>query len=114
MFLCSFSNCCGSAKLSSRSKTVSLSKGGNASQSSWYELLPENEGFRDSRGLPGEDALNCGVLLPSGGDESVEDGTRVTSGERLLVSNVASGFEPGIGIGSDISKIVCGGVRGLS
>jgi hypothetical protein len=52
--------------------------------------------------------------MPSGGDEPVEDGTRVISGERLFVSNPASDFEPGIGIGSDISRIVCGGVRGLS
>lgn len=57
-----------------------------------------------------------GVLLPSGGDEPVEDGTRDMSGERLLVSHIVSDFDFkfGIGIGSDISRIVCGGVRGLS
>lgn len=38
--------------LSSRSKIVSLSSGGNDSQSSWYELLFEKEPLRDS--LPGE------------------------------------------------------------
>ena len=106
MFLCNFSNCCGRAKLSKISKTVSLSKGGNASQSSWYELLPENEGFRDSRGVPGDDAVITGVLLPSGGDEEVEDGTRDISGDRLLASSAGSDFEFGIGIGSDISKMV--------
>jgi len=46
-----------------------LSRGGKASQSSWYELLPENDGFRDSLGEPGIEAVNVGVLLPSGGVE---------------------------------------------
>lgn len=58
--------------------------------------------------------MKTGVLLPSGGDEPVDDGTRDISSERLLASNAGSDFVLGIGIGSDISRIVCGGVRGLS
>jgi hypothetical protein len=108
-FLCSFSNCCGRAKLSRRSKTVSLSNGGNASQSSWYELLPEKDGFRESRGLLGIDADRIGVLVPSGGEELLVEvfvGTRLICGDKLWPSTAGSGFEPGIGIGSVISKSV--------
>lgn len=98
--------------MSSRSKTVSRSSGGNASQSSWYELLPENDGFRDNRGLPGLEAEKIGVLSPSGGDELVEDAPemplRRISGDKFPLSIACSSFAfaPGIGIGSDISRIV--------
>lgn len=94
---------------------VNLSRGGNASQSSWYELLPENDPFRDNRGprygLPGFDASSKGVLLPSGGEdpvEGIEPPARESSGERLLGSGSFAGsdFAPGIGIGSDISDSV--------
>ena len=108
IFLCSFSSCWGNAKLSNRSNTVSLSKGGNASQSSWYELLPEKDGLRDSRGLPGFEEVESGVLLPSGGVDPFEelDWTRVISGDKLLTSKTGSCYGDGIGIGSDISDSV--------
>ena len=88
---------------------MSLSNGGNASQSSWYELLPEKDGLRDSRGLPGFEAVKTGVLIPSGGDDAVEEVfvvVRVISGDRPPTSAACSGFEPGIGIGSVISNMV--------
>lgn len=61
--------------------------------------------------MPGVDAVNTGVLLPSGGDDAVEDPpdkTRVISGARLDESTSFFDFEPGIGIGigSDISNKV--------
>ncbi len=93
--------------MSNKSKTVSLSKGGNASQSSWYELLPENEGFRESLGLLDAEALRIGVLLPSRGDELSEDGARDISGERLWGSRLPDfDFGDGMFMGSDISKMV--------
>lgn len=93
--------------MSSRSKTVSLSRGGKASQSSWYELLPENDGFRESRGLPGVEADKIGVLLPSGGEDPVEEAcVRDISGDSLPLSPGCPEVAPGIGIGSDISNIV--------
>ena len=64
-----------------------LSKGVNASQSSAYELLPENDGFRDNRGLPGFEGVRTGVLIPSGGDVPVEEVrvvARDISGDKLL------------------------------
>ena len=87
---------------------MSLSKGGKASQSSWYELLPENDGFRDSLGLPGVEAVKLGVLLPSGSVDPFEevDWTRVISGDRLLLSKTGSCLGEGIGIGSVISDNV--------
>jgi hypothetical protein len=68
---------------------VSLSNGGNASQSSWYELLPEKDGLRDNLGLPGVEAVRIGVLMPSGGDVPVEElcgVDRDISGDKLLGS----------------------------
>jgi hypothetical protein len=89
---------------------VSLSNGGKASQSSWYELLPENDGFRDNLGLLGVEAVRTGVLTPSGGDDPVEvlrgGVDRDTSGDKLFRSAASSDFAPGMGMGSDISKIV--------
>lgn len=46
--LWSFSSCSGRAKLSRRSSTESRSRGGKGSRSSWYELLPEKDGLRES------------------------------------------------------------------
>jgi len=75
--------------------------------------LPEKEGFRESLGVPCVEAVKVGVLLPSGGDELVEeppDRTRLISGARFALSMADSEFEFGIGIGSDISNIVRRGV----
>lgn len=49
------------------SKTVSLSSGGKVSQSSWYELLFENEGLRDNApGLGGtEESASLGTASGS-------------------------------------------------
>jgi hypothetical protein len=49
-----------------------------------------------------------GDLLPSGGEDPAEDtaAAREISGERLFGSIAGSGFEPGMGIGSDISDNV--------
>jgi hypothetical protein len=50
-----------------------------------------------------------GVLLPSGGEEDVEEacaGWRESSGDKLFESIAGSDFELGISIGSDISSIV--------
>jgi hypothetical protein len=108
IFLCNFSSFWGKAKLSSRSKTVSLSRGGKASQSSWYELLPEKDGLRESRGLFGVEIDARGVELPPGGEEPVDEvlaGTLFISGEIVLFSTADSALEPGMGMGSDISKM---------
>jgi hypothetical protein len=49
---CHFSSFC-KARLSRRSNTVGRSSGGHVSQSSWYELLFENDGLRDNPRDPG-------------------------------------------------------------
>src|SRR6478609_603035 len=73
MPFCSFSSCCGNAKLSRRSRTDKRSRGG-PSQSSWLELLPENDGF-----------LECieplGVVAPRTGVSSKAESVGASFGE---------------------------------
>jgi len=59
-------------------------------------------------GLPGIVGSNTGVLLPSGGEELIDDAPLIggISGERLLGSRAGSPDPFGMGIGSDISEMV--------
>lgn len=102
---CHFSSRCGRARLSSKSKTVIRSRGGNNSQSSWYELLFENEGFRDMKpGVGGNESE--GVLTPGGVKAPTESDDLLesllgSSGERVGSTREAV---VGISMGSDILR----------
>jgi len=99
--------------LSSISKTVRRSKGGNASQSSWKELLPENEGVLvncgPSRGLDGDEENILGVFMEPGGvtssaedrDSFVED-RDISDAERVLWPTSGSSEDFGMFIVSDM------------
>src|SRR5271154_3747538 len=59
--VCHFSSFEGSARLSKMSKKVSFSIGGNVSQSSWYELLMNDEFRECSFGVLGVEGWELGV-----------------------------------------------------
>lgn len=64
---------------------MSLSKGGSESQSSWYELLPEKDEFRESLGLFGVVALRVGVSTStSSGHDELRREVASCSGAREL------------------------------
>ena len=86
------------------------SKGGNASQSSWYEPALENEAFRERlSGLGGDDDAS-GVLILSNGEPPFVDDvdepfveTLAMVGERLSLELRPSGF--GLSVTSDSDNI---------
>lgn len=118
---CNFSNRWGKAKLSSTSSTVNRSKGGNPSQSSWYDPLlpPEKYPARlpdsgESRGLVGVERNILGVFKPEDGADPASNGAapspagRDTPGDRRSSCVGRFVFDSGIGMGSDMAFCTSG------
>jgi len=75
--------------LSRRSSIVNRSRGGNASQSSWNELLPEKEGFLESLELLGLTGPRVGVSTAcSGADVESRGGVSLGSGVKTVSLSV--------------------------
>ena len=91
------------------SKIVRVSKGGNTSQSSWYELAVENEAFLGSiPGLGGEDE-RAGVLIPRVGEpppgaDELADEVLAISGESPSFGRRGSDSVLGVPDGSDMLR----------
>ena len=98
------------ANPSRRSSSVRRSRGGNASQSSWYELLPENDGFLDRLGLLGIEGPRVGVSRACSRGVVSKGGVPLGSGVRTasLSVDAVSDLWLGIGMGRLLAEVLSG------
>src|SRR6266536_2354386 len=84
--------------LYNKSKSVSLSKVGNAPESSWYETLSEHKGLSESRGLSSIDAAKISVFMLSRVSSPVEEPAETRSIFFVRLSNTCFSLAPSMDI----------------